>query len=231
MPYYITKRLGQNIITLPPLTQITGPWIKPLIGKPVNNLTRRKEILDELIEKMPKKMNIDICLNSENFYILPFRWHGFKYESAFSYRIKTLNDINTIFSEFRDDARRQIRKPAKELIACDTSSIDVLLAMQDKTFKRRNRVNPYLKDLLIKLDDACLKHNARKLLTAIDDKGNVHAAAYFVYDNNICYFLFAGADPDLRSSNAQSLLVWEGIRFASTVSKKFDFEGSNYRRY
>ena len=226
-PYYITKRLGQKIISMPPFTQTSGPWICETATKKVTALAKRRDILTKLIAQMPKNVNVDICCDSNNKYILPFRWQGFNYEPTFSYRLENLSNLDTIFSEFRDDARRQIRKPAKELIVCDTSSIDVLLAMQDKTFKRQNRVNPYPKDLLVKLDDACLKHNARKLLTAIDDKGNVHAAAYFVYDNNICYFLFAGADPDLRSSNAQSLLVWEGIRFASTVSKKFDFEGSN----
>lgn len=227
LPYYITKRLGQNIITLPPLTQTTGPWIKPLIGKPVNNLARRKEILDELIEKIPKKMNIDLYLNSENFYILPFRWHGFKYEPTFSYRIKALNDVNTIFSCFREAVRRQIRKAEKEIVVRDDSSIDVLLTMQDKTFKRQDRINPYPKDLVSKLDESCCTHNARKFLTAIDAKGVVHAAAYFVYDTNVCYYLMGGADPEFRSSGAQSLLLWEGIKFAATVSKQFDFEGSN----
>ena len=227
LPYYITKRLGQNIITLPPLTQTTGPWIKPLIGKPVNNLARRKEILDELIEKIPKKMNIDLYLNSENFYILPFRWHGFKYEPTFSYRIKALNDVNTIFSCFREAVRRQIRKAEKEIVVRDDSSIDVLLTMQDKTFKRQDRINPYSKDLVSKLDESCCTHNARKFLTAIDAKGVVHAAAYFVYDTNVCYYLMGGADPEFRSSGAQSLLLWEGIKFAATVSKQFDFEGSN----
>ncbi|WP_024751994.1 GNAT family N-acetyltransferase [Treponema phagedenis] len=227
LPYYITKRLRQNIITLPPLTQTTGPWIKPLIGKPVNNLARRKEILDELIEKIPKKMNIDLYLNSENFYILPFRWHGFKYEPTFSYRIKALNDVNTIFSCFREAVRRQIRKAEKEIVVRDDSSIDVLLTMQDKTFKRQDRINPYPKDLVSKLDESCCTHNARKFLTAIDAKGVVHAAAYFVYDTNVCYYLMGGADPEFRSSGAQSLLLWEGIKFAATVSKQFDFEGSN----
>ncbi len=227
LPYYITKRLGQKIITLPPLTQTTGPWIKPLQGKPVNNLAHRKEILDELIEKMPKKMNIDLCLNSENFYILPFRWHGFKYEPTFSYRIKDLNDINAIFSCFRDKTRNEIRKAEKLLSISECSSIEVLYDIQNKTFKRQNRINPYPKDLIKKLDDACRSHNACKFLTAIDAESIIHAAAYFVYDKNICYYLMGGADPAFRSSGAQSLLLWEGIKFAATVSKQFDFEGSN----
>lgn len=35
-----------------------------------------------------------------------------------------------------------------------------------------------------------------------------------------------GSDPDLRSSAAISLCMWAAIKFASTVTKILDFEGS-----
>ena len=35
-----------------------------------------------------------------------------------------------------------------------------------------------------------------------------------------------GSDPNLRNSGAMSLCMWEAIKFASTKTKKFDFEGS-----
>jgi hypothetical protein len=35
-----------------------------------------------------------------------------------------------------------------------------------------------------------------------------------------------GSDPELRNSGANSLCMWEAIKFASTVTKAFDFEGS-----
>lgn len=35
-----------------------------------------------------------------------------------------------------------------------------------------------------------------------------------------------GSDPDLRNSGANSLCMWEAIKFASTATKAFDFEGS-----
>lgn len=37
----------------------------------------------------------------------------------------------------------------------------------------------------------------------------------------------SGADPAYRNSGAGSLLIWEGIKKAATLSKAFDFEGSN----
>jgi hypothetical protein len=35
-----------------------------------------------------------------------------------------------------------------------------------------------------------------------------------------------GGDPHLRTSGAGSLVLWEAIKFAATVSEQFDFEGS-----
>ncbi len=227
LPYFISKRFGQKIITMPPLTQTTGPWIQPQQGKAINRLAKRKKILYELIDKIPENISVDICLDSANDYILPFRWKGFHYEPTFSYRIDDLSDIEKLFSAFKDSVRRACRKAEKQLRVITDSSLENLFMVQDKTFQRQNRKNPYSRDLILCLDEACLQHKARKILVTIDENNKVHGAAYFVYDRNTCYYLMGGADPDLRSSGAQSLLLWEGIKFASTVSRHFDFEGSN----
>lgn len=47
-----------------------------------------------------------------------------------------------------------------------------------------------------------------------------------MYDKNICHALVGGTDPKYRSSGAFSLLLWEGIKFATTVSRSFNFMGS-----
>lgn len=61
---------------------------------------------------------------------------------------------------------------------------------------------------------------------ARDEHNNIHAAVYIVWDNDSAYYLMGGGDPALRNSGATSLCLWEAIQFASTVSKKFDLEGS-----
>ena len=40
------------------------------------------------------------------------------------------------------------------------------------------------------------------------------------------YYLLGGGDPELPTSGAHSFLLWEAIRFAASVTKRFDFEGS-----
>jgi predicted acetyltransferase len=64
------------------------------------------------------------------------------------------------------------------------------------------------------------------MLFACDGDDRVHAVAYLVWDSASAYYLLSGADPALRSSGAQSLLLWEAIRRARDVTSTFDFEGS-----
>jgi hypothetical protein len=76
------------------------------------------------------------------------------------------------------------------------------------------------------LDKACERHNARKIFFAVDRDGNVHAAVHIIWDENSAYYLMSGGDLIFRNSGTTSLCLWEAIKFASTVTKRFDFEGS-----
>ena len=64
---------------------------------------------------------------------------------------------------------------------------------------------------------------------AVDSGGQLHAAIYIVYDQKAAFYLFGGGDPNLRHSNGHALVLWEAIKFASTVSRSFDFEGSMHK--
>ena len=104
--------------------------------------------------------------------------------------------------------------------------IEVLYTMINKTFERQSRRNLYSKETIEKIDKYLKEKNSRVCLSAIDENGKYHAATYFVYDEKRCYYLMSGGDPELRNSGATSLLIWEGIKFASEHSLEFDFEGS-----
>jgi hypothetical protein len=64
------------------------------------------------------------------------------------------------------------------------------------------------------------------MLFAEDASGQVHAAIYVVWDARSAHYLLSGGDPELRSSGANSFLLWNAIRHAATVTPAFDFEGS-----
>lgn len=225
-PFFKTKRASFYLYGNPPLTQTLGPWIRQREGKRVKILSYYKKTLTNLVSFIPKRMNVDVHLDSNIKYVLPFRWLGFRYEPSFSYRFSNLDDLDGIFKGIEDSRKCQIRKAERELTITDDKSIDVLIQLQNKTYQRQNRKCPVAESTIRAIDKACLEHGARFLLVAEDKDKNIHAACYFVYDTNRCYYLMGGIDPDYSNSGATSLLLWEGIKRASKVSKAFDFEGS-----
>src|SRR5919202_225122 len=53
LPYAVERRLGLTGLTMPPLTQTLGPWLAPLSGKYASRLSRQKELMVSLIERLP----------------------------------------------------------------------------------------------------------------------------------------------------------------------------------
>ncbi len=226
LPYVKTKRLGFRLLGLPDYTQTLGYWIDVTGAKNARKYARRKDLISELIEKLPKGYSVDLELDHICDYLFPFRWNGFNLQMMYSYRIEDIHDASQLWNGLAENIRTDIKKAQKTITVEDDHSIDDLILMQKKTFERQGRRHDDSDGLLSRLDAVLLEHNARKLLCAVDTERRIHAAAYFVYDSNCCYYLIGGGDPELRNSGATSLLVWEGIKFASTVSKSFDFEGS-----
>lgn len=226
LPYVIEKRFGKSVLTNPPFTQTCGVWFCDQGGKLTRRLETQKDAVYALIDQLPKRTSVDLYLHHSCGYVLPWIWRGFKAVPCFSYRIETLGDLEACWRNLRDNIRTRIHKAEKIVHIRTDMPIDTLIALQDKTFARQGRGNPVDGAGLRRLDAALRGHDACRLLCAVDEDNRVHAAAYFVYDERCCYYLEGGGDPELRSSGAAPLLLWEGLRFAATVSKSFDFEGS-----
>ncbi len=77
-----------------------------------------------------------------------------------------------------------------------------------KTFQRQGMERPDL-GRLERLEAACGPRGASTTLFACDDSERVHAVAYVVWDRHAAYYLLGGGDPELRTSGASSLLMWE----------------------
>lgn len=221
-----TKRLGFKLIGLPDYTQTTSCWVKQTGAKNAKKFSRDKDLITELIKQLPKGYNVDLRLDHKCDYLLPFFWAGFSVRVNYSYRLENIENTEALWAGLAENIRRAIRKALRTLHVEDNRTMDDLIELRNKSFHRQGRNSCANRELLLRLDKVLLDHNARKLLCAVDDLNRIHAAAYFVYDENTCYYLIGGGDPELRNSGAASLLLWEGMRFASTVSKAFDFEGS-----
>lgn len=228
MPYYMIKRLGMRIITMPKLTQTMGPWLRLSNAKYANQLAEQKDLMTALIQKPPAYTYF-----SQNFHYsitnwLPFYWKGFSQTTRYTYVLEDISDVQKLWEGMLPKIRTDIKKAQNRFglqISMDLG-IDAFLTINEQTFSRQGMKLPYNKNFVKKLDEACREHKARKIFFAVDSDGKIHAANYIVWDDSSAYYLMGGSDPDLRNSGANSLCMWEAIKFASTVTKMFDFEGS-----
>lgn len=220
-PLYISSKN----ITMPIMTQTLGFWVSDDIL--LNDIYYNKinAVTLSLIEKLPPK-NINIDLDPSVQYFLPFFWNRFVVKPRISYRIKSLKDIESIYLNFNKIVKKNIKSSLKKVTIICNDDIDSLYDLMEMTFRIQNRNYPYTRDAIRDIYNACKVNNAGRLLFAIDKDGNIHSGSLFVYDENVCYHLISGTNPLYRSSGANSLIIWEGIKFASKVSKSFDFEGS-----
>jgi hypothetical protein len=222
-----SKQLGFNIYGMPPCTQTLGPWVECTLTNYVKSLTKKKDLFEALLNQIPSGKNVDVVMDSSVSYFLPFRWAGYRVEPTLSYRISDLSDLNIVFKGIKDSRRTVIKNAAKVLTVKEETDIEIIIEQQKMTFERQGRSLPIPESTIRRIDKACKDHDACFMLVAYDAEGNIHGASYFVYDSNICYYIMSGSDPQYRNSGAGSLLIWEGIKKAATLSKAFDFEGSN----
>jgi hypothetical protein len=228
MPYIIKNRFGLKLCTLPELTQYLGPWIKPSQAKYAKMLGQQKDIMNSLIEQLPRFDYFSQNWDYKQTNWLPFYWKGFQQKTYYTYVIEDLSSLDLVWSNFHESIRRDIRKAKNRynLIFLDNPSIEDFIQLNRKVYERQNIKTPHSEQILINLDKACAQRNARKIFIAVDEDGRHHAGVYIVWDKNSAYYLMGGSDPELRTSGATSLCLWEAIKFASTVTKEFNFEGS-----
>ena len=228
MPYVIKNRIGFKLCSMPTLTQTLGPWIRPSAAKYAKQLAQQKELMNQLIQQLP---DFDYFLQNWHYSQtnwLPFYWKGFKQSNSYTYVIEDLSDLGKIWSGFRENIRRDIRKASNRfnLLINDSLSVTDFLELNKRVFDRQNKHPPYSEEFVHKLDRSCIENSSRKIFIAIDEDGRKHAGVYIIWDKDSAYYLMGGGDPELRNSGATSLCMWEAIKFASTVVNKFDFEGS-----
>lgn len=229
LPYCFEKKENGIIINQPTLTQKNGIWIRyPENQKLTSRYQYERKIIKDIIGQLEKLKLISYNQNFDYSFQnwLPFYWNGFKQCTRYTYVLQHLNKFENIYDDFDTNLRKNIRKAQKIVVIEEDLSIEEFYRLNEMTFERQNISMPYSLKFLKRLDEACSNRNCRKIFYAVDKEERKHAAIYIIWDENSAYYLAGGADPELRNSEATSLLMWEAIKFSSKVTKRFDFEGS-----
>lgn len=228
----IVRAAGANWqhIGMPPLTQKLGILFAPTEAKYAESIATQHRLTEQLIAQLAPETFISQHFHETFTDWLPFYWRGFKQTTRYTYVLDDLSDTEQIWNRMHGKLRNIVRKAQKSgLSVVDTEDVQSFYQLNVKTFARQDKSPPYGLELMKRIDEAC-KHNAgRKILIAKDAEGRPHAGIYMAYDPRCAVLLMSGGDPELRNSGAGAWVTWEAIRFAATVSRTFDFEGSMIR--
>jgi len=229
LPYYLIRRCGFSIITMPPLTQTLGPWIKyPPNQKYTHRLSLEKEVYTEMITRLPKHDRFSQHFNYRVTNWLPFYWKGFEQTTRYTYVIENLSDLKEVVSRFKGNMRNKINKARKIVSVVEEGSIQEFYSINKKTFERQGITIPYSLDLVKRKDKVLSERNRRRIFFAVDGESRIHSALYLIWDRLSSYVHMVGEDPALRKSGAGILLIYESLKFTKEVLGLdcYDFEGS-----
>jgi len=224
-PFCLKKKNGFQYSVLPPLTKFMGPYLIQEKRSP----KFAHKICAKLIEQLPKK-----ALFQQNFHYdftdwLPFYWAGFEQSTRYSYILEDLSDLDQVFNNFSADYRNnKIRKAQQTIKVVSDLGVEAFFEIAMMSFQRQNLPFPFSIDFFKKYDAAMTENNTRKMFFAVDEQNQIHSVVYLLFDHDRVYYHLAGDNPDLRSSGASILLVWEAIKYTRNELglNIFDFEGS-----
>jgi len=227
LPYVLEKQALFKLITLPSLTQRMVLYIRyPKNQKYETKLSYEKKIMNQLLEQLPPYdvFNMNFHYTLKNW--LPFYWNGFQQTTRYSYVLESLSDVDKLWANMNNKNRTDIRNAQKNIHIEVKDNIRLFYETVSQTFQRKNINIPYSFNTLNKMYEASKVNNSVRLFFAYDSEKIIHSAIMIVWDNEYAYYILGGSDTKLRTSNANTLLLWEAIKFSSTVTKRFDFMGS-----
>lgn len=229
LPYYFQNQNGMKEIRKAPLTQNNGIWIRyPENQKYEKKLSYETKLMNCLIEKI-EQLNLAKYQQYFHYSItnwLPFFWKGYSQTTRYTYVIEDTSNMEQIYQNLNSNIRKLIRKAERIVQVQDNLDIDEFYHLNKMTYDRQNIEIPYSFEIVSRIDKECMKRNARKIMSCVDQHNQIHTAAYFVWDDESVYYLMSGSNPNFRDSQSLTLLLYEGIKLASQLGKKFDFEGS-----
>ncbi len=231
LPFLLQRRLGLWVSTMPSLVPQLGPWTASrgsgLHGK---QLARDHKTLSELAEGLPPVDHFSQCWAPEMTNWLPFHWQGYKQTTNYTYQVDP-GDLDRVWSRMDGSARTEVRKASDRhgLKVSLDAPLAEFMRLNELVFARQGLATPYSRADLTTFDTAC-QLNANRLIVMVEDESSRgHAACYVVWDQDRAYYLLGGADPELRSSGAGYLALWEALKHLSGKTQSFDFEGSMIR--
>ena len=233
MPYYITTKNGYKVITKAPNTQNNGIIFSyPYNQKMPAKLSFQEKCIERTCDYIE---SLGLAKYEQQFHYsfdnwLPFFWRRYKGIIRYTYVIDTSHEWRDIEENYTSNVRNKLKKANNAVhFSENPTTVREFYEINRMSFIRQGKEIPYSLEFVDRIYKACMENNACKIISAADKDGNIHSAAFLVWDEKSLYYLLNGTNPDFKSSQANYFLINEGIRIAKEKGLLFDFEGSVIR--
>lgn len=227
LPYFKKRKLGFDIITMPPMTPYLGPWLHyPEGQKQATRLAFEKKMMEALIDQLPPTDRFVQYFHPQVTNWLPFQWKGFTQTTRYTYILNDLSDVNAVYDGFQGNIKREIKKAEAQHHTVQVQEVSTLYALLRLDYAAKGKRLPISEDYLTAVHRHLQATGRGVVFLAQDDNGTSLGSLLLAWDTQSAYFLAGAADPKAKTTGVMSLLLWEAIRHASTVTHAFNFEGS-----
>ncbi len=224
LPFFMKKKGFLRYITMPHFVKYMGPYLNAAYQTEKNS----QHYYQELIKHLPQVLSFKQNFHPDCTNWLPFYWQGFQQTTRYTHRIDLTAGLDAVYSNINRNMRRNISKAEKTVKLEKNNDPDLFFQINSMSFQRQGIAPPYSKSLFLKHDAALADHQARQIFFAKDQAGQIHSAAYLIWDKQAAYYHLSGDDPALRESGSGIFLIWAAIQYAVEELRVslFDFEGS-----
>lgn len=233
MPYYLEKRNNYNYITKAKLTQNNGIIFKyNKNSKLVTNSEFEEKVINSATVFLDS-LNLDVYEQQYHYSFKnwqPFYWNNFSCQLRYTYVIHNTESLEKVKKEFSPKLRSIIKKGEKNSSIITNVSDDVFYHEHEKVFLKQGLKCPFDLNFWKNLLNACRNNNCCQIMCAVDYEDNINSVAFYVWDEKSVYLLLGGSIPEFSNNDTYSYLIYEGIKLASFMRLKFDFEGSMIKR-
>ncbi len=229
MPYHLLKKWGFTIIIQPQKTQYTGIWIDyPSDMKLHKRYSFEKRVMNNLIDQLEA---LKISFYSQNFHHSftnwqPFYWRGFEQNTRYTYVLENIANTDTIFKNIQARCQEKIRKCEREMTLDFNLSPKEFYQFHKKTLKEKHEEILYSEYLLLSIFQTVHERKQGKIIAVRNKNNELISAIFLVWDTHCAYNLNTARKTIDGSNDATAFLFFEAIKYASSKTKNFDFEGS-----
>lgn len=234
MPYCRHRKYGFTAILQPKLTPVTGLWIAyPEEQKRSNRYALEIKAMEYFAEQIDriKPAYFQTMLHFSISSWLGFLWHGFKQTTRYTYRFTHIEDLDYTFSQCNTEVRKCIRKLEKQGFEIRNDlPLETFYRVNTMTYARQGVSCPFSFEDFERIERAAAARKQSRRYAICDRQGRIHSVTYVICSQGVWHSIFAGSDPELRSSNAATLLLWHILKEASAEGcKEYNFNGSVLR--